>query len=78
VTFWLSPLVERYALDGKIVCREIAEDEAKGPESQQASVHSLKPGARRDLYPRARKYEPPSDRGGSLSRRQLPRRRARR
>jgi hypothetical protein len=69
VTFWLSPLVERYALDGKIVCREIAEDEAKGPESQQASVHSLKPGARRPgLHPRARKHEPPSDRGGSLSR----------
>jgi hypothetical protein len=39
--------VERNALDGKIVCREIAEGEAKEPKSRQAWVHSLKPGARR-------------------------------
>jgi hypothetical protein len=40
-------VLQALPLDGKIVCREIAEDEAKQPEPQQASVHSLKPGARR-------------------------------
>jgi hypothetical protein len=40
-------VLQALPLDGKIVCREIAEDEAKQPEPQQASVHSIKSGARR-------------------------------
>jgi hypothetical protein len=40
-------VLQALPLDGKIVCREITDDEAKEPEPQQASVHSIKSGARR-------------------------------
>jgi hypothetical protein len=35
-------VLQALPLDGKIVCREIVDDEAKQPEPQQASVHSIK------------------------------------
>ena len=38
-------VLQALPLDGKIVCREITDDEAKAPEPQQASVHSIKSGA---------------------------------
>jgi hypothetical protein len=40
-------VLQALPLDGKIVCREIADDEAKEPEPQQASVHSIKSSTRR-------------------------------
>jgi hypothetical protein len=53
------------ALDGKIVCREITDDEAKEPEPQQASVHSIKSGTRRRWALRRENHEPLGDPGGS-------------
>jgi hypothetical protein len=40
-------VLQAFPLDGKIVCREIADDGAKEPEPQQASVHSIKSSTRR-------------------------------
>jgi hypothetical protein len=40
-------VLQAFPLDGKIVCREVAEDEVKGQEPKHATVHNFKSGSRR-------------------------------
>jgi hypothetical protein len=40
-------VLQAFPLDGKIVCREVAEDQAKEQEPEHATVHNFKSGSRR-------------------------------
>jgi hypothetical protein len=40
-------VLQALPLEGKIVCREVAEDQAKEQEPEHATVHNFKSGSRR-------------------------------
>jgi hypothetical protein len=39
-------VLQAFPLDGRIVCREVAEDEAKEQEPEHATAHNFKSGSR--------------------------------